>query len=447
MLSTHLLVAQEPVLEDAPAADEPPAAGAEAGGADPPPSDSPAASTGSTAAATTAADPAISADHLDLLLEPLTVEELEAEAQAWRDLVKASVMELAQTSITLQGVNEQEASEEQKATHAGLSDQLADLQDEKAKLLKRFDIVLRHLEKKGGDASTYRVYAQAVSGVKLDVKDTQASMSAIRGWLKSEDGGIKWAFGIVKFVVIMIVFWIISTLFSSVVRRIINRHGRISDLLKRFINKLVRRTILFIGLLVALSTLGVNVGALFALIGGGAFIVGFALQDTLGNFAAGLMLLVYRPFDVGDAVEVGGVSGKVDNVSLVSTTITTFDNKVVLVPNKSVWGQVITNATASAERRVDLVFGIGYNDDADKAQAIMEKIVQDHELVLDTPETVIKLHELADSSVNFICRPWCKTDNYWTVYWDITRRVKAEFDANGISIPFPQRDVHVHQAT
>ena len=157
------------------------------------------------------------------------------------------------------------------------------------------------------------------------------------------------------------------------------------------------------------------------------------------------MLLLYRPFDVSDVVEIASVSGKVDKVSLVSTTIRTFDNKIVLVPNKQVWGQVITNSTASSKRRVDMVFGIGYNDDVDQAKELLARIVSEHELILEDPEPVIRLHELADSSINLICRPWVKTDDYWTVYWDVTEQVKKDFDTHQISIPFPQQDVHVHQ--
>ena len=196
-----------------------------------------------------------------------------------------------------------------------------------------------------------------------------------------------------------------------------------------------------------MSTLGVNVGALLALVGGGALILGFALQDTLGNFAAGMMLLLYRPFDVGDVVEVGGILGKVDHVSLVNTNIRSGDNKVCLVPNKQVWGEVITNLTGADERRADMVFGIGYGDDVDKAKAILETIVAEHELVLKEPAPTIELSELGESSVNFICRPWAKTADLWRVHWDITKRVKKEFDAAGITIPFPQRDVHIHQVS
>jgi small conductance mechanosensitive channel len=190
--------------------------------------------------------------------------------------------------------------------------------------------------------------------------------------------------------------------------------------------------------------LGINLGALLAFVGGGAFIIGFALQDTLGNFAAGMMLLLYRPFDVGDAVELGTVLGKVDNVSLVNTTIRTFDNKVVLVPNKQVWGQVITNITGANERRVDLTFGISYEDDVDKAEAILKDIVSTHPLVLKEPAPTVELDTLGASSVDFICRPWAKTSDVGRVRWDITKRVKKAFDAAAITIPCPQHKVHVH---
>jgi small conductance mechanosensitive channel len=158
-------------------------------------------------------------------------------------------------------------------------------------------------------------------------------------------------------------------------------------------------------------------------------------------------MLIYRPFDTGDFVNVGGVIGKVESMNLLSTQLRTPDNQLVIVPNNSVWGDVITNITGITERRVDMVFGIGYGDDSDKAQNILEEIVGAHELVLQDPEPVVKLHELADSSVNFICRPWVRPENYWDVYWDITREVKRRFDAEGVSIPFPQRDVHIYQET
>jgi small conductance mechanosensitive channel len=181
-----------------------------------------------------------------------------------------------------------------------------------------------------------------------------------------------------------------------------------------------------------------------AAVGAAGFVIGLALQDTLSNFASGLLILAYRPFDVGDVVEAANISGIVDSVSLFSTHIRTFDNKLMIVPNNDIWGGTITNATASDTRRVDMTFGIGYDDDIGKARAILERIVTSHEKVLREPAPVIQLHELADSSVNFVCRPWTKTADYWNVYWDVTRMVKEEFDREGISIPFPQRDIHVY---
>lgn len=178
------------------------------------------------------------------------------------------------------------------------------------------------------------------------------------------------------------------------------------------------------------------------------FIVGFALQDTLSNFASGMMILIYRPFDVDDFVEAAGISGKVSNMSLVNTTILTFDNQTIIVPNNKIWGDVIRNVTAQKIRRVDMVFGISYGDDIPNAEKLLLDIVNAHESVLEDPEPMIRLHELGDSSVNFIVRPWVKTDDYWETYWAmITRSVKMRFDEEGVSIPFPQRDVHLYQTS
>ncbi|MEM7144100.1 MAG: mechanosensitive ion channel family protein [Verrucomicrobiota bacterium] len=416
-LSVLLLFAASPVL----------AQNNTANNAEPTPAESTEAAADKSALTT--GDPSITAGQLNLLLTPLTKEELLTEADAWRDLLKDKAQAISEAEV--------------KGNSS--PDTLKSLREEKAILVNHLKTVIRAYEKKGGDSTELKQYVRVVSGEQFDFTNPVATASAIKNWLTAKDGGALVLRNIIRFAIIILVFWIIGFFIARLVRKATSRTKELSDLLKNFINNTVRRTVLFIGILVALSSIGVNISALLALIGGSAFIIGFALQDTLGNFAAGLMVLIYRPFDVGDVVDVGGVSGKVDKVSLVSTTIRTFDNKVVLVPNKKVWGEVITNSSASARRRVDMVFGIGYDDNTEKAQSILEKIVNDHELVLDDPEPVIKLHELADSSVNFICRPWTKTEDYWTVFWDVTNRVKAEFDTNDISIPYPQQDVHIYQ--
>lgn len=383
------------------------------------------------------ADVTVATDRLGLILEPLTKDELAIEAGAWRDIVKAKVQEISDAEL---------ASSEKKGADASKKRaNLMKLREEKAVLMSRFAAVLSAYELKGGDAAELRAYAKAVTFIRVDINDAGAAWDAVTGWLTSKEGGIKVLFLLVRFLAVMFVFWILARFVRRMVKKAAAVNQSFSDLLEQFLIKMSFRAVLALGLLVALSAVGFNVGALLAVIGGASFIIGFALQDTLGNFASGLMLLIYRPFDVGDVVEVGGVSGKIDQVSLVSTTIRTFDNKVVLVPNKKVWGEVITNASASARRRVDMVFGIGYDDDVAKAKSILEGIVGANDKVLADPEPVVQMHELADSSVNFICRPWVATADYWDVHWEVTRKVKEEFDAAGISIPYPQQDVHLHQ--
>jgi small conductance mechanosensitive channel len=249
----------------------------------------------------------------------------------------------------------------------------------------------------------------------------------------------------VKFLVVLFAFWILAVILARITNKAVSALKKTSDLLRDFFVNSVRRITIIIGLVISLSFLGVDIGPLIAAIGVLGFVIGFALQDTLGNFASGIMILLYRPYDIGDFVSAAGVSGSVSAMSLVSTTLKTPDNQNVVIPNSSIWGGIITNVTGNDTRRVDLTFGIGYSDDIAKAQGILEETLKGHELVLKDPAPVVRVHELADSSVNFVVRPWCKTSDYWAVYWDLTRTVKEKFDAEGISIPFPQRDIHVFQ--
>jgi small conductance mechanosensitive channel len=252
-------------------------------------------------------------------------------------------------------------------------------------------------------------------------------------------------FRLLIILLILLAFRTLSRLTKRGVRAACERpEVDISTLLKDVLVSVCGGTVMVIGILMALSQMGISLGPMLAGLGVAGFVVGFALQDTLGNFAAGGMILMYRPYDVDDFVEVAGASGLVKKMSLVSTTIATFDNQILVVPNNKIWGDVIKNVTAQKVRRVDLEFGIGYGDDIEHAERIMESILRDHDKVLSKPESMVKLQALADSSVNFVVRPWVETEDYWDVYWDITREVKMRFDREGISIPFPQRDVHYY---
>jgi small conductance mechanosensitive channel len=198
-------------------------------------------------------------------------------------------------------------------------------------------------------------------------------------------------------------------------------------------------------IIAALGRLGVNTSSFVAVIAAAGLAIGFALQGSLANFAAGVMLIFFRPFKVGDYVEAGGVSGTVEEVQIFMTALKTPDNKAVVVPNSSITGGNIVNYSAKPIRRVDLVMGIGYGDDIKRAKQVLEQVVSEDDRVLDDPAPTIAVLELADSSVNFAVRPWVRTPDYWSVYFDLTERIKLEFDARGISIPFPQRDVHLHE--
>lgn len=298
-----------------------------------------------------------------------------------------------------------------------------------------------------------RIYRQqlltATGEITSDVLDVGIVAAILSEWtaaasqtVASEGAGL--LFRGLLIVLILYVFYQLGKLVhKGVDRALSSSRVNMSTLLHSMIVSTARNIVLLVGVLIAISQMGISLGPLLAGLGIAGFIIGFALQDTLSNFASGMMILLYRPFDVGDLVDAGGVSGKVSSMSLVSTTFMTLDNQRLIVPNNLIWQSVITNVTAQRVRRVDLVFGISYEDDADKAETVLNDIVDSHEAVLESPEAMIQLHELGESSVNFIVRPWVKTDDYWPTYWDITKAVKKRFDEEGISIPYPQRDVHV----
>ncbi len=191
-----------------------------------------------------------------------------------------------------------------------------------------------------------------------------------------------------------------------------------------------------IGLLIIISQLGISLGPMLAGLGIVGFIVGFALQDSLANFAAGGMILIYKPFDVDDFVHVAGQEGLVKKMSLVSTTINTFDNQTLIIPNSKIWGDVIRNVTAQRVRRVDLEFRVSYRADIEKVERILTEVAVAHPKVLAEPETRVRVGSLDDSSMNFLLRPWAKRDDVWDVRWDLIRAVKLRFDEEGIEIPF-----------
>ena len=221
--------------------------------------------------------------------------------------------------------------------------------------------------------------------------------------------------------------------------------GKVDETLTSFLGNLIYAALLTFVVISALGTLGVNTTSFAAVIAAAGLAIGLALQGSLSNFASGVLIIIFKPFTKGHYVEVAGVGGSVEEVTIFTTKLKTPDNKVVIIPNGSITNDNIVNYSKEKKRRVDMVFGIGYDDDIKKAKKTLEKILKADKRVLKDPEPVIAVAELADNSINIVCRPWVNTPDYWGVHFDTHENVKTEFDKAGISIPYPQRDVHVHE--
>ncbi|WP_170379544.1 mechanosensitive ion channel family protein [Ruegeria atlantica] len=383
-------------------------------------------------------DTSISGEDLEILLVPLTADELSEVAGTWQGIVRSQLEEVAQINLGLRTASGEQEND--------LRSQLASLSDSGSALLNNYRLVLEAWTLKGAKAEDLQPHSDYILALKagaLKTTDFQTLIQNAWAWLFSWEGGVGLLMAILGVLLAVWAMMFVARMVRRVTERGLEKIPTISRMLKRFIATAVFWAVFVLGILVVLALFGVNVTPLFAVLGGLSFILGFALQETLGNLASGLMIMVLKPFDTGDYIQVGGSSGFVDEMSVVSTKIRTFDNQIIIVPNSKIWGDVITNVSASEERRVDLVFGIAYTDNAAQAIDVLKELVSKHELCLKTPEPEVFVGELGDNSVNIFCRPWSKSDDYWTVYWDLTGQAKERFDIEGISIPFPQRDVHL----
>jgi small conductance mechanosensitive channel len=256
---------------------------------------------------------------------------------------------------------------------------------------------------------------------------------------------IPWGINIVFAIAIFIVGRIVAKMIIKLLKRILHRAG-MDDILINFISSIVNSALLLFIIIAALDQLGVDTTSLIALLGAAGLAIGLALQNSLQNFASGVMLIVFRPFKTGDFVDAGGTSGIVESISIFNTVMRTGDNCEVIVPNGAIYSGNIVNYSTRSTRRIDMVFGIGYDDDIKKAKDIMLDIINSDERILKDPEPLVAVAELADSSVNFNVRPWVKTADYWSVKFDLTEKIKLAFDENGISIPYPQMDLHIDKS-
>ncbi|MDT8370917.1 MAG: mechanosensitive ion channel [Gammaproteobacteria bacterium] len=250
-----------------------------------------------------------------------------------------------------------------------------------------------------------------------------------------------WLINIFFAIAIVVVGRIVVKWAVKLARKVMIR-AELDPILVNFLSSITNAVLLLFVFIAALDQLGVDTTSLIALLGAAGLAIGLALQGSLQNFAAGVMLIVFRPFKLDDFIEAGGVVGVVEKISIFSTIMKTGDNREIIIPNGQIYSGAITNYSARDTRRIDMVFGIGYHDDMRKAKQIMVDILEAHELVLSDPAPAVAVAELADSSVNFNVRPWVNSGDYWPVRSDLIEKIKLAFDDNGISIPYPQMDVH-----
>ena len=253
---------------------------------------------------------------------------------------------------------------------------------------------------------------------------------------------IPWGINIAMAIAIFVVGRWIAGFIINLVRKLLLKSGT-DEMLVNFVCSIVKSVLMLFIIIAALNQLGVDTTSFIALIGAAGLAIGLSLQSTLQNFAAGVMLILFKPFKLGDFVEAGGSAGVVEKINIFNTIMRTGDNREILVPNGAIYGGTITNNSARDTRRIDMVFGIGYDDDIKKAKDLLNEILAADERVLKEPAPLVAVAELADCSVNFNVRPWVKSGDYWGVLFDVTEKVKLTFDANNISIPYPQMDVHV----
>lgn len=280
-------------------------------------------------------------------------------------------------------------------------------------------------------------------------QDTAAaaeSMTDPSRWMNMiTENGPGMAIQVLTALVILLVGRFIAGAIRSGVKRVMTQRG-VDPSLTGFVGSLIYFAIMAFTIIAVVDRFGVQTASFVAILGAAGFAVGMALQGTLGNFSSGVMLLLFRPFKAGDVVEAAGVKGKVVEIAIFSTTICTPDNVKIIVPNGTIFGDVIKNFNGYETRRVDMVMGIGYGSDIDKAMQILSDLAKNDSRVLGDPETTIAVSELADSSVNIIFRPWVNSGDYWGLYFDMHKLVKEQFDANGIDIPFPQTVVHLEKS-
>jgi len=278
------------------------------------------------------------------------------------------------------------------------------------------------------------------------VSGASSSLGSYDGILETvQELGVKYGMKAIGAIAILIIGMWVAKLIKRVIVKLMLRHNKIDNTLVTFVSSLVYVFLQLCVIIAALETLDVKTTSFIAVLGAAGLAVGLALQGSLSNFASGVLMIIFKPFRIGQVVDAGGVVGTVRDIGIFTTVIDTLDNRMTIVPNAKVMSDNITNYSANDKRRVDLRAGISYGDDIDKARAAIQAALAEVPGILESPAPDIFVSEMADSSVNFSVRPWCRPSDYWAVYFGVTEAIKKRFDADDVTIPFPQRDVHLYE--
>ncbi|XZO00759.1 MAG: mechanosensitive ion channel domain-containing protein [Microcoleus sp.] len=345
--------------------------------------------------------------------------------------------QLAKTSDKLQAnAKDESALKNQLVVNA------TNLQSGRTAVVDRFNVILEELDRKGGDSKYYRKYIEAITKAEIDVKDTEGLGVRVLSWFKSDQGGLRWASNIGKFVGIVLASAIVSQILSFVISKLL-KLSKTSKLMRQFIVVVINRGGLVVGVLLALTALEVSLAPVLTVLGGASFIFAFALQSNLGNFASGLMLMVYKPFDVGDEVKIGSLWGWVDSISLANTKIKGFGGQLFTVPNNAVWSDTIENLTTSETRKVKFSFRISFDQDVTNIEKVLVDIFNSHPKILEEPAPSTFVFDLEDEYINLIASGWAKTDEFWKVSADILRTIQTRFEQEGIKLGAPAQDIRI----
>ncbi|MFK8186310.1 MAG: mechanosensitive ion channel family protein [Phormidesmis sp.] len=388
----------------------------------------------------TAGNATLPLDELEILLNPLPAEQVQAEADAWVGLLQDKAQDISDLELEIQRRQGEEIDGDVDTDLERGVVAATELEVEQSELISRLEVVLNNLDEKGGETTSYRQYMGAVSGIQFDITDAQSIGLRFMTWLQSEQGGIRWGFNLLKVIGISLAALLIAPRIGKLMNAILEPIENISELFRRFIVKVTGRAAYVIAALLALASIGVNLGPLLALLGGLSFILAFALQSNLGNFASGLMLLLYKPFDVDDEVEIAGHWAVIKEITLANTLLQVWgEGRTISIPNAAVWGGTIVNHTPKdGVRKICEKVCVNINEDMVEVKRIIEEVLLANPLVLKEDywagTFVWQVQDFGD--VFYVAR--CKSDDYWTLYEELVLQIYSRLREAGIAFAVPE---------